>query len=120
MSARRFPYALAWPCARLSLSHQAFTWAVVSRESSSADANAVAKGDSFFSDWRVGHGGGGGSISTVEAFTTTSNCGAATVSQTDLQHFQAWVGTIQGAPNKSKGVCVAVAAAVAVCVCVYV
>jgi hypothetical protein len=72
-----------------------FSWAIVSRESSSNEANSIGKTDMFYSDWRVGQGGAGGALSTVQSYSgSTGFCAAATYSQSDLQHFQVWVGTL--------------------------
>lgn len=43
----------------------------------------------------MGQGGAGGALSTVQTYSgSTGFCAAATYSQSDLQHFQVWVGTL--------------------------
>lgn len=55
----------------------------------------IYKGDPFYSDWRVGHGGVGGALSTIESYSgQTAVCAASTYAQSDLQHFQVWVGSL--------------------------
>lgn len=80
---------------------QGFSWAILSREATNNEANSIAKADTFYADWRVGQGGAGGGLSTVEAYSGAGYCGAMTYAQTDLQHFQAWVGTLASATSGS-------------------
>ncbi len=73
---------------------QGFTWAIVSREASSVEANSISKPDNFYAAWRVGNGALGGGLSTIQSYSESGDCGAATYSQSDLTRFQVWVGAL--------------------------